>query len=263
MVTALEKPKRDSQLGDLFGSLCGGEQAELYDLRPCDRAGRRASDHPLRHAVPKGARPLLRVHRAARRRVQHGDDGLHTAPPGHHAAPRDHRRPAGRPARGGPRQGAVALRPFAGGRRSLLRHAHAARRDDQLPRRRGRQAAPATGADVPQRRRCRPGHAPNLRPAYRNRGITLGEMRTELASEAPFAGVASDGRPYGDGIAASHEAMRQACECSSCPLATARDMRSGRCARDARRARAEGRAAAGRGPRAGATDRDEREHEQI
>jgi hypothetical protein len=45
------------------------------------------------------------------------------------------------------------------------------------------------------------GHLPNLRPAYRNRGITLAEMREELEKEAPFAGVAaSDGLPFGDGL---------------------------------------------------------------
>lgn len=43
-------------------------------------------------------------------------------------------------------------------------------------------------------------HAPNLRPAYRNRGISLTEMRAELVGEAPFAGVCRDGREYGDGL---------------------------------------------------------------
>ena len=43
-------------------------------------------------------------------------------------------------------------------------------------------------------------HAPNLRPAYRNRGISLTEMRAELVREAPFAGVCRDGREYGDGL---------------------------------------------------------------
>lgn len=46
------------------------------------------------------------------------------------------------------------------------------------------------------------GHAPNLRPVYRDRGITLAEMRSELLSDAPFAGVASDGQPFGDGLPA-------------------------------------------------------------
>ena len=44
------------------------------------------------------------------------------------------------------------------------------------------------------------GHAPNLRPSYRHRGITLGEMREELNSPEPFAGDASDGVPFGDGL---------------------------------------------------------------
>jgi hypothetical protein len=43
-------------------------------------------------------------------------------------------------------------------------------------------------------------HAPNLRPAYRNRRITLADMRRELATDAPFAGHHSDGRPFGDGL---------------------------------------------------------------
>ena len=43
-------------------------------------------------------------------------------------------------------------------------------------------------------------YAPNLRPAYRNRGISLTEMRAELVREAPFAGVCRDGREYGDGL---------------------------------------------------------------
>ena len=43
------------------------------------------------------------------------------------------------------------------------------------------------------------GHAPNLRHKYRNRGITLSEVRDELAGDAPFAGIASDGQPFGDG----------------------------------------------------------------
>lgn len=44
------------------------------------------------------------------------------------------------------------------------------------------------------------GHAPNLRPMYRDRGITLAEMRSELLGDAPFAGIASDGQPFGDGL---------------------------------------------------------------
>ena len=44
------------------------------------------------------------------------------------------------------------------------------------------------------------GHAPNLRPNYRDRGITLAEMRDELEKDAPFAGTASDGLPFGDGL---------------------------------------------------------------
>jgi hypothetical protein len=45
------------------------------------------------------------------------------------------------------------------------------------------------------------GHLPNLRPHYRDRGITLAEMRSQLADEsAPFAGEASDGFAYGDGL---------------------------------------------------------------
>ena len=46
------------------------------------------------------------------------------------------------------------------------------------------------------------GHAPNLRPNYRDRGITLSEMQGELLTDAPFAGLAGDGDPYGDGLAA-------------------------------------------------------------
>ena len=45
------------------------------------------------------------------------------------------------------------------------------------------------------------GHAPNLRPGYRNRGITLKEMRAELKTDAPFAGKANDGAAFGDGLA--------------------------------------------------------------
>ena len=44
------------------------------------------------------------------------------------------------------------------------------------------------------------GHAPNLRPGYRNRGITLAEMRRELDKDEPFAGIASDGKAFGDGL---------------------------------------------------------------
>ena len=35
---------------------------------------------------------------------------------------------------------------------------------------------------------------------YRHRGITLAEMRSELESPEPFAGNASDGKPFGDGL---------------------------------------------------------------
>ena len=35
-------------------------------------------------------------------------------------------------------------------------------------------------------------HAPNLRPFYRDRGITIADLRAELASDAPFAGLARD-----------------------------------------------------------------------
>ena len=45
------------------------------------------------------------------------------------------------------------------------------------------------------------GHEPNLRPGYRNRGITLADMRRELASDEPFAGIhQGDGDPFGDGL---------------------------------------------------------------
>ena len=45
------------------------------------------------------------------------------------------------------------------------------------------------------------GHEPNLRPGYRNRGITLADMRRELASDEPFAGIhQGDGDPVGDGL---------------------------------------------------------------
>ena len=45
------------------------------------------------------------------------------------------------------------------------------------------------------------GHEPNLRPGYRNRGITLADMRRELASDEPFAGIhQGDGEPFGDGL---------------------------------------------------------------
>ena len=47
-------------------------------------------------------------------------------------------------------------------------------------------------------------HAPNLRPGYRNRGISLAELRGELGNPepgyAPFAGLCSDAAPYGDGL---------------------------------------------------------------
>ena len=49
------------------------------------------------------------------------------------------------------------------------------------------------------------GHAPNLRPFYRKEGgmagrWTLKELHRELASDEPFAGVASDDLPFGDGL---------------------------------------------------------------
>ena len=47
-------------------------------------------------------------------------------------------------------------------------------------------------------------HAPNLRPGYRNRGITLEELRGELGNPepdyVPFAGLCGDDAPYGDGL---------------------------------------------------------------
>lgn len=45
------------------------------------------------------------------------------------------------------------------------------------------------------------GHLPNLRPHYRDRGITLEDMRTELAGDNPFGGVhQGDGLLFGDGL---------------------------------------------------------------
>ena len=61
-------------------------------------------------------------------------------------------------------------------------------------------------------------HAPNLRPAYRNRRITLADMRRELESDAPFAGIhAGDGRPFGDGLPAPQGQAQQAREAASAP----------------------------------------------
>ena len=45
------------------------------------------------------------------------------------------------------------------------------------------------------------GHQPNLRPYYRDRGITLDDMQVELAGEGAFAGTyAGDGLPFGNGL---------------------------------------------------------------
>ena len=45
------------------------------------------------------------------------------------------------------------------------------------------------------------GHAPNLRPHYRDRGITLNDMREQLAMDHPFGGAnPRDGRVFGDGL---------------------------------------------------------------
>ena len=45
------------------------------------------------------------------------------------------------------------------------------------------------------------GHLPNLRPGYRDRGITLADMRKELETSDPFAGVNKrDGTLFGTGL---------------------------------------------------------------
>ena len=45
------------------------------------------------------------------------------------------------------------------------------------------------------------GHLPNLRPGYRDRGITLADMRRELETDDPFAGVNKrDGALFGTGL---------------------------------------------------------------
>ena len=204
MVRSLDKLLQDgAMLGDLFSSVCGGDQSEWYDL------------------------VALRTEAGAARQIIHSDTPFQKVPGLYCAfiALQDVRYS----------MGTTVFIPGThlntAQRRDIMEGQYDNRRDEALAKAQSRYALLKAGdavcfdmrtlhagtANFPleegggqrlllaltfRNRAAKQelGHAPNLRPAYRNRGISLGEMRSEFAKEAPFAGLASDGKPFGDGL---------------------------------------------------------------
>ena len=203
MVRALrECLSTGSVLGDLFGSeLCGGGEAEWFDLTAL-RTEAGATRQPIHYDTPYQKVPGLFCAFIAMTDVDYSK-GSTVFLPGTHENTRERRAFE----EGGPEKDAMlgqassAYTTLKAGDAVVfdMRTLHAGTANLALEEGGGQRLLfiltfrnrMATGSL---------GHLPNLRPAYRHRGITLKEMRDELDSSDPFSGNASDGMPFGDGL---------------------------------------------------------------
>jgi len=189
-------------LGDLFGSeLCGGENAEWYDLVAL-RTEAGATRQPIHFDTPYQKVPGLFCAFIAMSDVEYSK-GATVFLPG------THRNSAERRAF---EEGGEMRDAMLGKKRSahtVLKAGDAAVFDMRTLHAGTANLALSEGGGQRllfiltfRNRKAKGvlGHVPNLRPGYRDRGITLGEMRIELDGPEPFAGDASDGKPFGDGL---------------------------------------------------------------
>ena len=208
MVSALSKLlEKDSALGELFASTCGGRTAEWYDLVAL-RTEPGAARQPLHSDTPYQKVPGLFCAFIALQDVPFSM-GSTLFVPGTHKNTKD-------------RKAILDLASYADGRRdaalgsvesryTMLKAGDAAFFDMRTLHAGTANFAAADGGSqrlilaltFRNRKATQElGHAPNLRPNYRDRGITLSDLQGELLTDAPFAGLAGDGDPYGDGLAA-------------------------------------------------------------
>ena len=187
-----------SPLGDLFSEMCGGDDAECYDLFAM-RTEAGAARQNIHFDTPYQKTPALFCAFIALQDVKYSM-GTTVFIPGTHL------NTAQRRAYDGRREEMLST---AESRYSLLKAGDAVFFDMRtLHAGTANYAADEGGGQRlllvltfrNPRAKKELGHASNVRPGYRHRGITLAEMRAELASEEPFAGLASDGREFGDGL---------------------------------------------------------------
>jgi len=190
-------------LGELFATTCGGDDAELYDVVGL-RTEAGAARQPIHSDTPWQKTPALFCAFIALHDVQY-EMGSTVFLPGTHK-PSSRRKAFDDGQFDGRRDEMLSSSPS---RYSMLTagdavffnmntlHAGTA----NYPADEGGKQRLLLILTFRNRRAKRAlAHAPNLRPAYRNRRITLADMRRELATDAPFAGHHSDGQPFGDGL---------------------------------------------------------------
>lgn len=193
----------DAKLGELFSTMCGGADAELYDV--CGlRTEAGASRQPIHFDTPYQKVPGLFCAFIAVHDIRYSM-GTTVFIPGTHKNCAQRRaiveghHDGRREAMLGKADSHYSLLQAGDAAFFDMRTLHAGTANLEVEEGGGQRLIfILTFRD--RRAREELGHAPNLRPDYRHRGITLGEMRRELASDAPFAGVASDGREFGDGL---------------------------------------------------------------
>lgn len=205
IVSALrELLAEDSKLGQLFGSTCGGGKAELYDLVAL-RTEPGAARQIIHYDTPYQKVPGLFCAFIALHDVEY-EMGTTVFIPGTHVNSAQRRAFEDGQYDGGQE----AMLRQAQSRYTLLKAGDAAFFDMRtlhagtanfVAQAGGRQRLLFILTFRNLKAKQKLGHAPNLRPGYRHRGITLAEMRAELDGDAPFAGLATDGQPYGDGLA--------------------------------------------------------------
>lgn len=199
-----------SVLGELFSSTCGGVDAEFYDLVAL-RTEPGATRQPIHSDTPYQKIPALFCVFLALQDVRY-EMGATVFLPGTHKGPKGPRKAFDDGAFDGSRDEMLSA---AQSRYTMLSAGDAAFFNmNTLHAGTANYAAEEGGSQrllfvltFRNRRGKQPlSHAPNLRPAYRNRGITLEDMRNELAGDNPFGGVhLRDGRPFGDGLPAKAE----------------------------------------------------------
>jgi len=196
-----------SLLGDLFETTCGGGSAELYDLVGL-RTEASATRQPIHSDTPWQKVPGLFCAFIALQDVRY-EMGTTVFLPGTHKQTKA-RKSFDDGQFDGRRDAMLAKAPS---RYSMLRAGDAAFFNmNTLHAGTANFAADHLGGGGEQRllfiltfrnlrAREQLGHAPNLRFGYRNRAITLDDMRKELLADEPFAGIhAGDGRAFGDGL---------------------------------------------------------------
>ena len=212
LVTALrELLAPGSPLGDLYANTCGGSNAELYDLVAL-RTEPGAARQPIHSDTPYQKTPALFCAFIALHDVTY-EMGSTVFLPGTHRGCKGAREAFDNGQFDGRRDEMLSKAPS---RYTMLKAGDAAFFNmNTLHAGTANYVAEEGGSQrlllilTFRNRKAKQelGHLPNLRPHYRDRGITLDDMRRELDKDTPFGGVHErDGCAFGDGLRAPQTA---------------------------------------------------------